>query len=159
MTISRLFTEYHILSPDNQPGSNAGISSCTSDLLGRAVLLSLVTLEYTYNTACTVSAMAQCDQPPVIAVDPTDACDDVRQVPYISHQSTAVFESAVSDVDAAADTGNSACAQWPPLAVPYVAPNRDVHVGESGWTSDDETLVKTVSSTMVLYRVEMACLS
>ena len=77
MTISRLFTEYHILSPDNQPGSNAGISSCTSDLLGRAVLVSLVTFEYTYNTACTVSAMAQCDQPPVIAVDPTDACDDV----------------------------------------------------------------------------------
>ena len=43
------------------------------------------------------------------------------RVPYMSHQSTAVFESAVSDVDAAADTGNSACAQWPPLAVPYVA--------------------------------------
>ena len=67
----------------------------------------------------------------------------------MSHQSTAVFESAVSDVDAAADTGNSAYAQWPPLAVPYVAPNRDVHVGESGWTSDDETLVKTVSSPII----------
>ena len=48
-------------------------------ILGSAVLVSLVMLEYTYN-ACSVSAMAQCDQPPMIAVDPTDACDDVIQL-------------------------------------------------------------------------------
>ena len=53
------------------------------------------------------------------------APNERMQVPYMSHQSMAVFESAVSDVAAAGDSGNFACAQWPSLAVPYVAPCHD----------------------------------
>ena len=46
-------------------------------------------------------------------------------VPPNERMQVAVFESAVSDVAAAGDSGNFACAQWPSLAVPYVAPSHD----------------------------------